>query len=258
MPDISALLAKIPDEFKPLAALCIGAFILVCLVLFHGAGLHRILIQQKRGERRLRSGRPHLVAASLLFGSSVFLMLSLHIAEIMMWAFFLTHLGLVVRAYDAIYFCANAYTTLGFGNIDLGVHWRNISPIIAISGLFTFAWTTSTLVDVVATHSQLIEQLEDERLRELELRMNLRRDEWDAVKRERDGERSEKEKTRTQAAGVSFLQRRRIWKEEKKRVAELRREKSAEIETLRRKERANEEELGSSVPPADSKNKKQQ
>ena len=192
MPDISALLAKIPDELKPMAALGIGAFILVCLVLFHGAGLHRILIQQKRGERRLRLERPHLIAASLLFGWSVFLMLSLHIAEIMIWAFFLTHMGLVVRAYDAIYFCANAYTTLGYGNVDLGVHWRNISPIIGISGLFTFAWTTSALVNVVATHSQLIEHLEDERLRELDLRMNLRKDEWGAMKRERDGERSKR------------------------------------------------------------------
>ena len=258
VPDISALLARIPDELKPMAALGIGAFILVGLVLFHGAGLHRILTQHKRGQRRLRLGRPHLVSASFLFGWSVFLMLSLHIVEIMTWAFVLAHMGLVVRAYDAIYFCANAYTTLGYGNVDLGPHWRNISPIIAISGLFTFAWTTSALVDVVAAHGQLIEQLEDERLRELEMRMNLRKDEWDALKRERDGERSEKEKTGTQAAGVSFFQRRRIWKEEKKRVAELRRTKAAEIETLRRRERQEEEKLGPGVPPADSKRKKQQ
>ena len=258
LPSLQSLLSSIPDELKPIAALGIGAFILVCLVLFHGAGLHRILVGQKRGERRLRSKRPHLVAASLLFGWVVFLMLSLHIAEIMIWAFFLISMGLVVRAFDAIYFCANAYTTLGFGNVDLGVHWRNISPIIGISGLFTFAWTTSALVNVVAMHNQLIEQLEDERLRELELRMNRRKDEWNALKRERDGERSEKEKTRMQAAGVSFFQRRKIWKEEKKRVAELRRQKSSEIETLRRKERENEENLGQGAPPGDSENNKQQ
>src|SRR5271167_2688850 len=220
-----------------MAALGIGAFILVCLVLFHGAGLHRILIQQKHGERRLRLERPHLVAASLLFGWSVFLMLSLHIVEIMIWAFFLTHTGLVVRAYDAIYFCANAYTTLGYGNVDLGPHWRNISPIIGISGLFTFAWTTSALVDVVATHGQLIEQLEDEREREMHLRFTLRKDEWDALKKERDAERSEREKTRAQLTGASFFQRRRIWKEEKKRDEELRMAKAAEIGELRRKER---------------------
>ena len=103
-----------------MAALGIGALILVILALFHGTGLHQILVQHKRGERRLRLGRPHLVAASLLFGWSVFLMLSLHIVEIMTWAFAITRMGLVVRAYDSIYFCANAYTALGYGNVDLG------------------------------------------------------------------------------------------------------------------------------------------
>jgi Ion channel len=254
---IQSLLSRIPDEFKPMAALVIGALILVGLVLFHGTGLHHILVQHKRGERRLRLGRPHVVAASVLFGWSVFLMLSLHIVEIMGWAFVLAHMGLVVRAYDAIYFCANAYTTLGYGTVDLGPHWRNISPIIGISGLFTFAWTTSALVNVVATHTELIEQLEDEREQEMHLRFTLRKDEWDALKKERDAERSEREKTRTQVAGASFFQRRRIWKEEKKREAELHTAKAAEIEELRRKERKDEGKLGQDLPPADSEGKKQ-
>ena len=192
MPDIPALLANIPDEFKPIAAIGVGALILVCLVLFHGAGLHHILVQHRRGERRLRLGRPHLVTASLLFGWSVFLMLLLHILEITTWAVVLTQTGLVVRPYDALYFCANAYTTLGFGSVDLATQWRNISPIIGFSGLFTFAWTTSALVQVVASQNQLIEQLEEEREQEKQLRSTLRKDEWDALKKERDAERAEK------------------------------------------------------------------
>lgn len=166
MPDFSSLLAKIPDDLKPLAALGIGAVMLVFLVMFHGAGLHLILVLRKRRERRLRlERRPHLVAAFLLFGWSVFLMLTLHIAEFMLWAYSLTSLGLIARAYDAIYFCANAYTTLGYGSVDLEAHWRLISPIIGISGLFTFAWTTSALIDLVSSQRQLIDQLEDERER---------------------------------------------------------------------------------------------
>jgi hypothetical protein len=183
-------------------------------------------------------------------------MLLLHIMEITIWAFVLTHTGLIVRAYDALYFCANAYTTLGFGNVDLSTHWRIISPIIGISGLFTFAWTTSALVEVVAGHSQLIEQLEDEREQEKQLRSTLRKDEWDALKNERDAERAEKEKGRTQVVGTSFFQRRRIWKEERKRVAELRREKAAEIKGFRQKERQDENKLGPGDPPEKSADKK--
>jgi hypothetical protein len=92
----------------------------------------------------------------LLFGWSVLLLLALHIVEVVMWAYSLMYLGLIAHAYDAIYYCANAYTTLGYGTVDLESHWRNISPIISISGLFTFAWTTSVLVDVVGSHKQLI------------------------------------------------------------------------------------------------------
>jgi hypothetical protein len=61
MPHLSELLAKIPDEFKPMAALGIGAFMLVFLVLLHGTGLHGILVRRKRRELRLRAGRPLLI-----------------------------------------------------------------------------------------------------------------------------------------------------------------------------------------------------
>jgi hypothetical protein len=88
----------------------------------------------RKGERRLLAGRPHVLTAEFLFGWSIFLMLTLHIAEILIWAFTLNHLGLIARVHDAIYFCANAYTTLGYGTVALEPQWRNISPVIAISG----------------------------------------------------------------------------------------------------------------------------
>ena len=168
VPDPLSLSRQIPDEFKPIAAVGIGALMLVGVVLFHGFGLHRILLLHKRGERRLRAGHPRLFSVSFLFGWAVFLMLALHIAEVTIWAGALRFLGLVPRVQNALYFCANAYTTLGYGNVDLGEHWRNISPIIAMSGLFTFAWTTSSLVDIVRTHTGLLEQLESQREKERE------------------------------------------------------------------------------------------
>ena len=137
---------------------------LVALAMFHGLGLHLIFLQQKRRERRLRMGRPQS-SGIFLFGLSVFLMLGLHIVEILLWSSALTIAGFIKRTADAVYFCANAYTTLGMGNLDVGDQWRNISPIIGISGLFTFAWTTSALVDVVSSNGRLIEQLETERER---------------------------------------------------------------------------------------------
>ena len=247
MRDLPALLAKIPDDFKPAVAICIGAFILVFLVLLHGAGLHAILVFRARRERRLRIGRPHIVTALVLFGASVFLMLGLHIMEFMIWAFVLIWMGLIAHTSDALYFCANAYTTLGYGNVDVGLHWRNIAPIMGISGLFTFAWTTSALVSVVSAHRQLIEQLVEEHEKEIPMRAALRRDELGARQSERNSERLEMEKAGTQSAGTSFFQRLGIWKNERKRSEELHKAESAKIDELRRKERDDEDKLGAAA-----------
>jgi hypothetical protein len=255
--DIPTLLAEIPDEYKPMAAVGVGSLTLVGLALFHGAGLHIISIMRIRTRRRLLLGRPSVAAGALLFGWSVFLMLALHGVEIMIWAFVIIHTGLVKHALDAMYFCANAYTTLGMGSLDVDYHWRNITPVIAISGLFTFAWTTSALVDVVASNGRLLEQLEDEREREIEMRFALRKEEWDVLKTERSEQLSEREKTRTQLSGLSFFLRRKIWREERKKEQEFRNAARAQIKDLRQKERQDEQKLRPGTP-ADPKDKEPQ
>ena len=255
--DLPTLLAKIPDEYKPLAAFGIGSLMLVALAMFHGVGLHLIFVYQKRRERRLRMGHHHIFAGVFLFGLSVFLMLGLHIVEILIWSSALTIAGFIKHTSDAVYFCANAYTTLGMGSLDVGDQWRNISPIIGISGLFTFAWTTSALVDVVASNGRLIEQLEEEREQEMHMRFALRKDEWEAVKRARAAELSAREKIREQDSDVPFFERYKVWEEERKSDEEIRRVVRTEIEELRRKERQDEERLGTGEAAAGSQDKEQ-
>jgi hypothetical protein len=258
MSDIPTLLASIPDEFKPMAVMGIGSLMLVGLVLLHGAGLYRILSLQKRREQRLRSGRPNLAAAALLFGWSVFLMLGLHILGILLWAFALDRMGLVAMAHDAIYFSGNAYTTLGYGNVDLGQHWRDLTPIIGLSGLFTFAWTTSALADVVASNGRLLKQQAGQRERELQMRVALAKEAWDAVKKEREAVQSEREKIRTQLSGASFFELCKIWKQERTREKALRGAVRAGIADRRSKERQEEAELAASgAPPPGSKDEEQ-
>jgi uncharacterized protein YktA (UPF0223 family) len=248
LPSLSSLLLRIPDDFKPLAALGIGALILVILVLFHGLGLHRILVYFKRVELRLQIGRPHLGWAALLFGWAVFLMLTLHILEIVFWAYALNRLGLIVRAGDSIYFCANAYTTLGYGAVDLAPAWRNISPIIAISGLFTFAWTTSSLVSIVSNYLKLVEKLEEERLQEQQLRSAARKAKLDDMVRERVAENQLWRDAKKRASEAPFFERRKIWKEEKERIRKMRDSVKAEIDDICEKESRAEENLGQPEP----------
>jgi hypothetical protein len=244
LPSISSLLQRIPDEFKPMAAFGIGGLILVALVLIHGTGLHKILVRFKRRELQLRSGRPHLGRARFHFGWAVFQMLALHVMEIMLWAVLLTWMGFVLRPMDAVYFCANSYTTLGFGNIDLGAQWRNISPVIAISGLFTFAWTTSTLVTMVSSYVKLIEQLEIERAEELAMRAAAKQAGIEVLKEEKTKETVEVLAARKAAGKTPFFQRHKIWKQERIEVDQLRSAAKEEVGSIHVKERSAEEKLG--------------
>jgi len=248
MNDFSGLLLKIPDEYKPIAAIGIGSFMLVFLAMFHGWGWQRILHRNKRGELRLRSGAPSLFEPSLLFGWAVFLMMVLHLVEVVIWSVALVYMGLVPRIPNAMYFCANAYTTLGMGSLDLGEHWRILSPIIAISGLFTFAWTTSSLVDIVSTHTRLLEQLELERERQLKMRMAATEEAWKTVEKERISERELRAEARSTAAESGLFGRFKALKEEKRKLRELRAEVKKEIVEIRRKERSDEEKLGQGGP----------
>lgn len=232
-----------------MAAIGIGSLLLVILVLFHGLGLHRILVRFKRFQVRMQMGRPHLGRAGFLFSWSVFLMLSLHILQITAWAFGLMWLGLILRPADAIYFCANAYTTVGYGTVDLEQHWRNITPIIAICGLFSFAWTTSSLVSILSSYLHLVEQLEQERLQELKMRAAARQAAWDVLHREKALEQAAKLEARKRAAGASFFARWRIRKEEKRHEKDLREAAVAEMKSILQKEHRDEDGLGHTDAP---------
>jgi hypothetical protein len=72
-----------------------------------------------------------------------------HLVEIFVWAAALVHSGLVADWRAAGFFAGNTYTTVGYGNEILPPGWRMVTPIIAISGLFTFGWTGSVLVDLI-------------------------------------------------------------------------------------------------------------
>jgi hypothetical protein len=244
------LLRDIPAEFTLAAAIGIGAIVLVCLVLFHGTGIHWILTIHKRGERRLRAGRPHVFAALCLFGIAVFLLLTLHIIGLIAWAVVLTRLGLISKAKDAIYFCANAYTTLGYGQVDLDPQYRIISPIIGISGLFTFAWTTSALVNIVQAHNTLLEALEDERAKEKQLRGNLRQAVSEARAHERDAQRHEHVEATQEFAATSLLRHWQLWREERRKLRAIRAAFRTQTDALLRQELRAEDHLG--TPPSDS------
>jgi len=235
-----------------LVALGVGAVMLVTITIFHGVGLHHVVRHYKHCERKILGRRPHRFSVSLAFGTAVFWMLSLHLVEIFFWAFSLWRLGLVQNFGDSFYFTANSYTTLGYGKVAVAEEWRAICPVIAISGLFTFAWTASTLVDVVNSNHKLHDQIELESEKEVEMRAELGTEVRVLREKEHVQEQALRANEQLGATGKSLRERYELWKEMGRELEQLRAAEEAQIEQLRKAEREAETGLGEPPPAEDS------
>jgi Ion channel len=201
----------------------IGAAVLVTITLVHGSVLGFIVRDYHRGAKRMLRKANHPFWASLQFGRTVLLMLLLHILDMAIWAVMLSRLGLVPDLRNSFYFTANSYTTLGYGIVPLGYGWRELSPIMAICGLFTFAWTTSVMFNVVGYQRQLAEELAEEFGRKKQLHRNLLA-ELNALRVEEAGqERAAIAAERKEEASKSLLQRCRMRWAQRKELYAIRR-----------------------------------
>lgn len=132
----------------PAADLVYGGGMLVFIILVHAAGV-RSVTGHVASRMPIILERPTAWRSDLLMASVVFALLALHLLEIFLWASALVYSHLVPDWRTAGFFAGNTYTTVGYGNFVLPAGWRMLAPIIAMSGLFTFGWSGSVLVDVV-------------------------------------------------------------------------------------------------------------
>jgi hypothetical protein len=156
--------ARIPmlqhlSEVIPAADLLFGGVMLVIIVLVHATGVRYITGHVvKRSQIIMR--RPTAWRADLLMSGTVFVLLALHLLEMTLWAAALVYSGLVPDWRAAGFFAGNTYTTVGYGAFVLPAGWRMLAPIIAISGLFTFGWSGSVLVDLVSRCQKIKDAVE--------------------------------------------------------------------------------------------------
>jgi len=156
--------ARIPmlqhlSDVIPAADLLFGGVMLVIIVLVHATGVRYITGHVvKRSQIIMR--RPTAWRADLLMSGTVFVLLALHLLEMTLWAAALVYSGLVPDWRAAGFFAGNTYTTVGYGAFVLPAGWRMLAPIIAISGLFTFGWSGSVLVDLVSRCQKIKDAVE--------------------------------------------------------------------------------------------------
>ncbi len=138
----------------PAGDLILGGTMLVGIALVHGAAMRMITTHVIRRSKVLAL-KPTQWRADLLLASIILAMLLAHLVETGIWTTVLVRSHLVTDWREAGFFAANTYTTLGYGSVILSPPWKMLAPIMAISGLFTFGWTGSVLVDIVGRVNRL-------------------------------------------------------------------------------------------------------
>jgi hypothetical protein len=123
------------DEIFPTSALLLGGAVLLGVVLLHGVVMHWV-------QTHVAARDPFLV----LLGAGLL--------EVTVWTAALKYSSIFPTWVGAAAFSASSYTTLGNATRSPPPGWSMLGPIIAMSGLFTFGWSGSVLVEVVRRVSQ--------------------------------------------------------------------------------------------------------
>ena len=140
-------------EALPVPDIAFGGTVLVLVIMFHAFWIRLITGAFLKRSQVIRS-HATLRRADLLFALMVMALLALHLAEVVLWSAALVFGDITSDWARAAYFAANCYTALG-EPFALPHAWRMVPPIIAMSGIFTFAWTASVLVNFGALYNEL-------------------------------------------------------------------------------------------------------
>ena len=118
---------------------------LMAILFFHGLCVALIYPWYTRRSDDLLHRRAYW-RVEMLFLFSMFLLMMTHLGEIALWAFIVHQLGLVDTLHQAFTFCGSTYTTVGYNGDLMPDGWEMMTMIIALSGMFSFAWTTGIMM----------------------------------------------------------------------------------------------------------------
>ncbi len=126
------------------------AFILVSInVSIHATGMVELMnwLMSKRAKFEKKFGT---VENIFLFIEIFAIILSLHLAQICVWAGFYRIWAHLKDFESALYFSITTYATIGYGDMVLPTEWRLLGTIEGITGVLTFGWSTGVIFAVAS------------------------------------------------------------------------------------------------------------
>ena len=90
--------------------------------------------------------RRRIIGASFLsYFAAILLVISIHLAEILVWAYICVALKVFPTNPQTFYFAGEMYTTVGYGDYKLSEQWRILPIIISFSGIFAVSMSGAAL-----------------------------------------------------------------------------------------------------------------
>ncbi|WP_216196077.1 hypothetical protein [Polynucleobacter sp. UB-Tiil-W10] len=126
---------------------------LILILIFHGSGLNHMAMRFER-ITKVNLERNQYDWVFFHFYVAFIIIALIHICEIFIWAAMLFWFNLIPSGVNAILFAGSCYTTVGFISDILPYGWKTVPFFIAFSGLFSIAWTTSTMIGMTGIYRQ--------------------------------------------------------------------------------------------------------
>ncbi|HEY4137289.1 MAG TPA: ion channel [Casimicrobiaceae bacterium] len=133
------------DQWRPIWEIAFGVGTLIASLMIHGVGMFYV----QRRNRDFRTLPPLGLRREAAFSLLILVLVFTHVIEVLVWSIALLAIGALPNLRDAYYYVAVTYTTLGYAEGTLTPQWRILAPMMAMSGVFAFGWTTSVLFAIV-------------------------------------------------------------------------------------------------------------
>ena len=100
-------------------------------------------LDQKLENRRIYGGN------FVSYFIAILLIIAVHFAEIIAWAYICVALKVFTTNPQTFYFAGEMYTTVGYGDYKLTEHWRVLPIIISFTGIFAVSMSGAALYSMM-------------------------------------------------------------------------------------------------------------
>jgi hypothetical protein len=130
-----------------LRQLLVSIAVSICNIAIHAIVMAAVLrVARAAGERATSHQSVRLIA---VMTAVVSILMSAHIAEVMLWSFAYAIVGVAPAGTDLVYFAFVNYTTLGYGDVTPLLRWHLLGPMTAMNGVLLFGWSTAVIFAVL-------------------------------------------------------------------------------------------------------------